>query len=103
MLPQIDEVVIGDEDRLDQNSYQNQTPCDPSQSIDDISAELTIENLMGDDDDSGDANAFEEEDNHANGFEDENEYEDEYDQQNESTSEYEVEHEYEDEQERDSV
>jgi hypothetical protein len=52
LLPQIDEVVIGDEDRLKENSYQNQTTYDPSQSIDDIFAGLTEENLIGGDDDS---------------------------------------------------
>ena len=59
LLPQIDEVVIGAEDRLDQNYYQNQTAYDPSQSIDDIFAGLTAENLIEDDEDSGDTNAFE--------------------------------------------
>jgi len=84
LLPQIDEVAIGDEDRLEENSYQNQTTYDPSQSIDDIFAGLTEQNLIEGDDDSGDAIAFEEEDDHASEFEDEDKFEDDYDPANES-------------------
>ena len=96
LLPQIDEVALGDEDRLDQNSYQNQTTYDPSQSLDDIFAgldenddDLTV--LSDDENDSESeykddlAGGFEDEiegeddhdHDHANGFEDEDEHEDE--------------------------
>jgi len=72
LLPQIDEVALGDEDRLEENSYQNQTTYDPSQSIDDIFAGLTAENLIdATEDDSGDIYDKE--------SEDEDEHEDEYD------------------------
>ena len=74
LLPQIDEVALGDEDRLEENSYQNQTTYDPSQSIDDIFAGLTEENLIEDDAGSGDANALDEPDDHASEFADEGEY-----------------------------
>ena len=82
LLPHIDEVAIGDEDRLEENSYQNQTTYDPSQSLDDIFAGL------GEDDPtdlSEDENEFEDESESeydgdlASEFEDEFEGEDDHD------------------------
>jgi len=91
LLPQIDEVAIGAEDRLEDNPYQNQTAYDPSQSIDDIFAGLSEENLVDATEDENEHEddfkdqvelevAIEEAFDHANGFEDEDEHEDEYDQ-----------------------
>ena len=73
LLPQIDEIALGDEDRLEENSYQNQTTYDPSQSIDDIFAGLGEDHLIEDDDKSEDANEFEDEDDNSIEFEDEHE------------------------------
>jgi len=79
LLP-LDEVALGDEDRLKDNPYQNQSTYDPSLALDDIFAGLAEDNLT---DLSEDELVHEIESGHdeAHGFEDE--YEDEYEDDDE--------------------
>jgi len=59
LLPQTDEVAIGDTLCLEDDSLQSQPTYDPSQSLDDLFAGLNEEHLIDDNDASGELQALE--------------------------------------------
>ncbi|CAB5137120.1 hypothetical protein D3OALGB2SA_4000 [Olavius algarvensis associated proteobacterium Delta 3] len=59
LLPQADEVALGDDICVEEKAFQDEHSYDPSQSIDDIFAGLTGKALIGGDDVADEADPFE--------------------------------------------